>query len=179
MKTKSAMMKAPGSFTVSSNTGHVIRFVANEEKFVPGIMVGACKKYGAVVTKYYSDTVVNYTGGSEKVVTDIHAVTHDVDMEAVEEETLASVQEDEKVEADTERFTEKENRIRGVINTLVVTADERAFTSEGIPKLAAVNKMLQDFTIDTKTRNDVWSKMNRLGEIPDGWYAESDDADAA
>lgn len=176
MKTKSAMMKAPGSFTVSSNTGHTVRFIAGEEKFVPGIMVAACKKYGAVVTKQFSDTAATYTGGAEKVVTDIHAVPHDVDMEAVEEETLASLQEDQAAESDTERYTEKENRIRGVINTLVTTADERAFTSEGIPKLAAVNKMLQDFTIDAGTRNDVWAKMNRLGEIPQGWY---DDADAA
>ena len=176
MKTKSAMMKAPGNFTVSSNTGHTIRFIANEPKFVPGVMVAACKKYGAVVTKQFSDTTAVYTGGAEKVVTEIHAVAHDVDMEAVEEVTLASIEEQE-AESDAERYTEKEMRVRGVINTLVVTADARAFTAEGVPKLAAVNKMLQDFTIDIETRDGVWAKMNRLGEIPTGWY--SDDADAA
>ena len=176
MKTKSAMMKAPGNFTVSSNTGHTIRFIANVEKFVPGVMVAACKKYGAVVTKQFSDTTAVYTGGAEKVVTEIHAVSHDVDMEAVEEVTLASI-EDQEAESDTERYTEKEMRVRGVINTLVVTADARAFTTEGVPKLAAINKLLQDFTIDIETRDEVWGKLNRLGEIPSGWY--SDDADAA
>lgn len=178
MQVKSAMMKAPGSFTVSSNTGHTISFKAGEEKFVPGIMVNACKKYGAVVTKLFSDTLATYTGGAEKVNTEIHAVPHAVDMEAVEEVTLSSVQEDEQVgSTESERFTEKENRIRGVINTMVMTADERAFTSEGVPKTAVVNKMLQDFSIDAGTRDEVWAKMNRLGEIPKGWYA--DDASAA
>ena len=177
MKVKSAMMKAPGSFTVTGNAGHVIRFEAGVEKFVPGIMVNACMKYGAKVTKVFSDTAQTFTGGAEKVVTDIHAVPDTVDLEAVEEATLATLSEAQEAETDSERYTEKENRIRGVINTLVTTADERAFTSEGVPKLQAVNKMLQDFTIDAETRNDVWAKMNRMGEIPKDWYV--DDADAA
>ena len=171
MQVKSAMMKAPGSFAVTSNTGHVIRFEAGKEKFVPGVMVAACKKYGAVVTKYFSDTGVTLPG-EVKVTSEIQAVAHDPDMDSVEEVTLASLEDNEEVPAtESDRYTEKENRVRGIMNTLVMTKDERAFTSDGVPKLVAVNKMLQDFTISAETRNDVWAKMNRLGEVPDDWYA--------
>ena len=171
MQVKSAMMKAPGSFAVTSNTGHVIRFEAGKEKFVPGVMVAACKKYGAVVTKYFSDTGVTLPG-EVKVTSEIQAVAHDPDMDSVEEVTLASLEDNEEVHAtESDRYTEKENRVRGIMNTLVMTKDERAFTSDGVPKLVAVNKMLQDFTISAETRNDVWAKMNRLGEVPSDWYA--------
>lgn len=182
MQLKSAMMVAPGSFTVTSNTGHTIRFESGVEKFVPGIMVGACKKFGAKVTKYFSDTNINYGMAAQMVNSSVHAVPHDPDMDSVEEVTMASVQEEVDASAtEAERFTAKENRVRGVMNTLISTADDRAFTADGTPKLAVVNKMLDDFAVTAETRDEVWAKMNRLGEVPADWFADkslSDDTPA-
>lgn len=177
MKVKSAMMKAPGNFTVSSNTGHTIRFEAGKETFVPGVMVRACKQYGAVETKRFSDTVVDVPAPAAKVRSGIHAARREPDMEAVEEVTLAEVSTD-KEEADaTEgaRYTQKENRIRSVINNLMAVADEAHFTGEGVPKVGAINKDLQDFTISADTRNAVWDKMIEHGDVPEDWYAEEED----
>lgn len=177
MKVKSAMMKAPGNFTVSSNTGHTIRFEANKETFVPGVMVRACKKYGAVETKRFKDTVVDIPAPAAKVHSGIHAARREPDMEAIEEVTLAEVSTD-KEEADateSDRYTQKENRVRGVIANLMAVADEKNFTDEGTPKVTAINKELQDFTISADTRNEIWGKMNQLGDVPSDWYAEEED----
>lgn len=175
MQVKSALMVAPGSFTVSSDTGHTIRFEAGKPTFVPGVMVRACKQYGCVEKKRFTDTTQDIPSYAAKVTSAIHAAPHAADMEAVEEVTMASLQEDQQAETEPERYTAKENRIRGVINSLVVSEDTEAFTNDGVPKIAAVNKGLQDFTISAETRDEVWAKMNRFGEIPDGWYADEAD----
>lgn len=172
MQVKSAIMVAPGSFTVSSDSGHTIRFEAGKPTFVPGIMVRACKKYGCVEKKRFTDTVVDYPSYASNVNTAIHAATSAADMEAVEEVTMASLQEEQEAATEPERYTAKENRVRGVINALVVSEDSDAFTNDGVPKTAAVNKGLQDFTIGAETRDEVWAKMNRFGEIPEGWYTD-------
>jgi len=175
MRVKSAMMVAPGNFTVTSDSGHTIRFEANKPTFVPGIMVRLCRQYGCVEKQRFKDTEQEYPSYAANVTGGLHAVPNTPDMEAIEEVTVASLQEEQEAEPESERYTAKENRIRGVINSLVSTGDERAFTDEGVPKVGVINKGLQDFTISADTRNEVWAKMNRFGEIPDDWYAEDED----
>lgn len=176
MKVKSAMMVAPGSFTVASDTGHTIRFEAGKPTFVPGVMVRACRQYGCVEKKRFSDTEHDVPGHAAKVSSSIHAAPQTADLEAVEEVTMASLHEDQDTgDAEPERYTAKENRVRGVINSLVSTGDKRAFTDDGTPKVGVVNKGLQDFTIGAETRDEVWAKMRRFGEVPSDWYAEEAD----
>lgn len=177
MKVKSAMMVAPGDFTVTSNTGHVIRFKAGEETFVPGIMVRACKQYGAVEKKRFTDTVQDVPAPATKVTSSIHLSPHRPDMEAVEEITRAELAEQKEAPSEDGdgHFTPSENKVRSVINNLVAAADEDSFTAAGVPKTHAINEQLQDFTISADTRNAVWDKMIDTGEVPEDWYAEESD----
>ena len=173
MKVKSAMMKAPGTFTVSSNTGHTIRFEAGKETFVPGVMVRACKQYGAVETKRFSDTAQDVPAPAAKVRSGIHVARKTADLEMVEEVTLADVSTNKnEPEPGEAHYTPKENKVRVVINNLMAVADEDNFTDDGVPKAAAINKELQDFTVNAETRNEVWGKMKRHGDVPEDWYAD-------
>lgn len=170
-------MVAPGNFTVTSDAGHVIKFEAGKPKYVPGVMVRACRQYGCVEKKRFSDTEAEIPSYVAKVSTSIQAIPQSPDMEAVEEVTLTSLQEEQDAEGgeEAERYTAKENRVRTVINSLMVAGDKNAFTAEGIPKTQAVNKALDEFSIGAETRDEIWAKMNRFGEVPADWYPDEAD----
>jgi len=167
MKVKSALMVAPGSFTVTSDAGHTIQFEAGKPTFVPGLLVRQCKKFGCKEVKRFSDTEVDIPATAANVSATLHELPHRADMEAVEEVTRAELQTDQGPEAYEQRFTPEQNKVRTVINNMRAQGtDSDGFTDEGIPKVQAINKHLDgDFSISATTRNEVWEKMKEGGEV--------------
>src|SRR6056297_334286 len=99
MKAKSALMVAPGSFTVTSDAGHTIQFEAGKPTFVVGLLVRQCKKFGCKEVKRFSDTEIDVPATAANVSVTIHDLPHRADMEAVEEVTRADIQNDQGPEA--------------------------------------------------------------------------------
>lgn len=167
MKVKSAMMTAPGNFTVTSDAGHTIQFEAGKPTFVPGILVRQCKKFGCKEVKRFTDTETDIPGPAMNVRTSLHEVPHRADMEAVEEVTRAEFQEEQKPEAYEQRFTPEQNKVRKAINDMRAQGtDSDDFTDDGVPKVQAINQRLDgDFSISAETRNTVWQKMKEGGEV--------------
>lgn len=168
MKVKSAMMTAPGNFTVTSDAGHTIQFESGKPTFVPGILVRKCKKFGCKEVKRFTDTEVDIPAPAMNVSVSLHEVPHHPDMEAVEEVTTAELlNEVQKPEAYEQRFTPEQNRVRSVINDMRAQGtDNEDFTDEGVPKVQAINKRLDgEFSISADTRNEVWQKMKEGGEV--------------
>lgn len=169
MKVKSAMMTAPGNFTVTSDAGHTIQFEAGVPTFVPGMLVRHCLKFGCKETKRFTDTEMDVPASAANIATSIHEVPQRANMEAVEEVSRAEVQEPQGPEAYEQRFTSAQNKVRTVINNMRAQGtDSDEFTEKGVPKLGAINKRLDnDFTISVETRNEVWEKMVEGGEVAD------------
>jgi hypothetical protein len=167
MKVKSAMMVAPGNFTVTSDAGHTIQFEAGKPQFVPGILVRKCLKFGCKEVKRFKDTETDIPATAMNVNVSLHEVPYRPDMEAIEEVTTAELMDDQGPEAYEQRFTPEQNKVRQVINNMRAQGtDGDEFTDDGIPKVGAINKRLDgDFSISAETRDEVWAKMKEGGEV--------------
>jgi len=164
MKVKAAIMKAPGSFTVSGSSGHTIQFLAGEERFVPPSMVAECEKYGARQVKRFRDL-------SADVPETNRATMQSTLIRHTEVGDITNVEEVDSSEYATE--TAKEDTkvspgnvdVRSAIAVIVAEKKDGTLTADGLPKMNVLNAVLSE-DITVSVRDEVVAAMREAGELP-------------
>jgi len=172
MAVKSAIMVSPFNIRVATTSGHVINFKAGEPTYVAASAVTECRKYGVRETQRVkgTDTDIPGVGTLGEIKSDVsypdlkkEELVEEVDLE----EHIKSSTGDDAPKRNAPTYTESEVRIRTAINTMVSEPHPDDFAADGKPKVAALNRYLQDMTASAGARDRVWDKMVDHGEIPE------------
>lgn len=178
-KVHAAIMVAPGTFTVTGSAGHTVNFTANEETYVPPVMVSECRRYGAREVRRFKDIVAEVPDVSDRtmrsaVIPRDQAVgTSTIEVTSAEDEAarLAEAKDPDgpppPPNADVKvRYTENENRVKAAILDVLSHGGVDDCTSSGIPKMRALNDRLE-VEASAETRDEVIDKMKAAGDLPE------------
>lgn len=179
LKARNAYMVSPVRRRIATNAGHTVIFYPNEEKLVPGIIVGECRRHGVQVVREVGDEVeVPVSTKREKVpelVQSTATLIEDVDPADFDESVYENVtstsdadeeESNEKTVQMMDKFSRKEARIKDAIMALISEGDEDKFVaSTGLPKLSAISTRLGGEGVNSQVRDLVWKKMQSHGII--------------
>ena len=169
---KAAMMVAPADIRIATTTGHVFEFKAGEKKFVPALAVGECAKYGVKEVARFkgTDTNIPAMGMKGQISSQLQGArqsdgpVEEISLDKID--SVASSDSDKPQQRNTQIFDEPHMLVRNGIQEMIDEGSPDDWTN-GKPKVPSLQRRVTQMSVTAKMRDEVWSKMETAGEIPE------------